>query len=210
MKLIARLLLCSMLAAPAALASNHDDLAFAVQESHGSKARGWTIERLVTLELGPKCWAKVLEKKSRAIDMLATAALNIERYAKTITGDDWSHVEGQSANSKEGNRAIVDKMITDFKPKFHLTATVEGDDCEATGNGLWLKYIGEAMRSVVRYPPKAGKANVTIRATPNVKALTATVAADGSTVTITGPRDIEPVGWADTISRSLKRVSSAN
>ena len=189
-------------------ASPKEDLAFAVEGYNHDKHSGWIIERLVTLNVSDKCWPKLLDKGQRGLGLIASDARSIEHYAKAVTGDDWAGIEGQSANTREANQALVDKMVDDFKPKFHVTLTLEGDDCSATGNDLWLKYLGSALGSLAKYPPKSGTAKLTIDVKAKVKDLTIAVDKAGTSFAITAPRDVERPGWSDTIEKALLRVSS--
>ena len=207
--LTASLVLFTSAAAPA-LASPQEDLAFAVGENNHDKHSEWVVNKLVTLKLGPKCWEKVLDKKNRAIPLLAAYSRSIARYAKIVTENDWPGIEGQSAGSRESNRALVEKMVEDFKPKFHLTVTVEGDDCEASGNALWLKYISATTSALTHYPPKAGKATITLNVQAQAKGVQTTVSPDGATFTIVGARAIEKSAWPADIELPMKRVSTKN
>lgn len=189
-------------------ASPQDDLAFAVQTYNHDKHSGWVIERFVTLQLPDKCWTKLADKGQRGPGLLASYARWIQRYAKAVTGDDWAGIESQNANSVEANRAVVDKMIDAFKPKFHITLRLEGDDCGVTGNDLWLKYLGNTLGSLVKFPPKSGVAHVTIDVKAKVKDVAIDIDKSGSTFTITAPRDVERSGWSDKIENALQRVSS--
>ena len=207
-KLLAAALLCAI--ATAVHATPLEDLAFSAQENNHDKVSGWVLERMVTLKLGDRCWAKILDKKNHGNALFASYARDIEAYARTVTGDDWAALEGQSANSPEANRAIVDKLVTEFAPKLHLTVIVDGDDCDASGNAMWLKYVSEALTSLETYPPKTGKAFVTIHVDPKVKTVRTVVGKDGSTFTITGAKDLEPSGWPSEVEGPMKRVSSKN
>jgi hypothetical protein len=210
MKLFSTALVATVIClAPPVLASPRDDLAFAVSESNHDKQSGWIIERLVTLEVGDACWTKILDKNTGAVSKLASTARYIARAAKEITGDDWMAIEAQTTNSKEANRAIVDKMVTEFQPKFHLTVRVAGGDCETKGQVLWLNYTSSAALATVKYPPKSGRMNIVIEATP-AKGFRADMNKDGTELHVVGSRDIEVVAWSDTIERALKRVSTKN
>ncbi len=197
--------------APTAAAADayHDDLAYAVQEN-SNHSRGWVVSKLMTLKLGPKCWAKVNAKKSRAMESISAYANTISGLAEVLTGDDWSDILGQGNNSREKNREIVEKMVDDFKSKFHLTVYVEGDDCEAAGGAMWLKTIGNTTRALENFPPKSGKAFVTINVLAKAKGSKTEISKDGTRFTITGARDIEQAGWADDIEKAIKRVSTKN
>lgn len=189
-------------------ASPRDDLAFAVQRNNHDKHSGWIIDRLVTLNVSDKCWTKLVETSGRGPGLLASAARSIERYAKAVTGDDWAGLEAQSANTPDANRARVDKLVDDFKPRFHVTLTLEGDDCSVTGNDLWLKYLGSALGSLAKFPPKSGTAKLVIDVKAKLKDLTVAVDQAGTTFTITAPRDVERPGWSDKIENALLRVST--
>jgi hypothetical protein len=199
--------LVAILGAPA-YASPKEDLASAVETANHDKHSGWVIDRMVTLNLPEKCWPKVLDKSKRGLGLLASDARSIQRYAKVVTGDDWAAIEGQAANGAEANRATVNKMVDAFKPKFHVTLTLDGDDCTGTGTELWLNYLGSTLGSLVKYPPKSGSAQLMINVKGSVKDLTIDVDRAGSTFTITAPRDVERSGWSDKIEKSLQRVSS--
>lgn len=186
-----------------------DDLAFAVQEDNGdSHARRWVIERMFTLELPDKCWTKVLDKQNRARALMAAFATNVVRYVAKLTGDDWMKIESQSANNRDANRKLVDQAIKDFAPKLHITLKLEGDDCDASGNALWLKYLSTTTNALLSYPPKAGKATITIDVKAKVKGVKMAVSKDGATFTITASRDIEVSGWPSEIESPMKRVST--
>jgi hypothetical protein len=195
------------LAAPAH-ASPQDDLAAGVEDANHDKHSAWIIERMVTLKLPDKCWPKLLDKSKRGLGLLASDARSIERYAKAVTGDDWAKIESQGANTPEANRAVVDKMVDAFKPKFHVTLSLEADDCTATGRELWLNYLGSTLGSLVKFPPKSGVAQLTINVRAAAKDVKVEVDKAGSTFTITAPRDVEHGGWSDTIENALKRVSA--
>ena len=199
-----------LLATTAADATPQEDLAFAVQNATHDKHTGWIVERLVTVQVSDKCFANLLDKKTQGVTLFTSYARQIQRYAKEISGDDWSSIENQSSNSRDANRKIVDKMVDDFKPKFHITVKLEGDDCDATGKALWLKYIGNTLTALNKYPPKSGKMNVTIDVTSKQKGVTAEVDKTGTSIAIKGSRDIEAGGWADTIEKALLRVSTKN
>jgi hypothetical protein len=100
--------------------------------------------------------------------------------------------------------------IDAFKPQFHITINLEGDDCDAGGSALWIKYTSDALISLVKYPPKSKKMIVTINAPASAKGVKAEVGKDGSSLVVTGSGSIEAVGWSDTISNALKRVSTNN
>ncbi|MEO8706537.1 MAG: hypothetical protein ABI867_41310, partial [Kofleriaceae bacterium] len=164
-----------------ATASPHEDLAYEIQESHGEKAGGWVVEKLITYKVGDKCWPKLMDKNQMAFGKIGGHVRNIERYARIVTGDDWSRIEGANGD-KDAHRKIVEGMIESFKSKFHLTVIVEGDDCANDGNAMWSKMTMDATSALETYPPRAGKAFITVIATTKVKDVTVDIAKDGATI----------------------------
>lgn len=51
-------------------------------------------------------------------------------------------------------------------------------DCSATGNSLWLKYLGSALGSLAKIPPKAGAATLTTNVKSSLQDFKADVAKD--------------------------------
>lgn len=191
-----------------ALAAPQDDLVAAVQRANHDQHSGWIVERLMTLKLPAKCLAKLVDPKQRGLGLLASDARAIQRYAKQVTGDDWAAIEGQSANTPEANRATVDKLVEEFKPKFHVTLTLDGDDCGGTGSDLWHKYLGSALDAARKYPPRSGLAQLVIDVRGKTKAISVEVDKAGASFKITAPRDVEQSGWSGQIENAFARVSS--
>lgn len=209
-KLFSATLVTLAFVAVPATAGPHEDLAFNVQESNHDKTSGWIVEHLMTFELGDKCYAKVADKTSGAFGKIASDARFIERYAKVMTGDEWSSIENQGANSKDANRALVEKKIQDFKAKFHFTIRVEGEDCEAGASALWVKYSSHMAIALAQFPPKSGRLTVVVTTSSKLKDLTAVASKDGTVFTVTGPSDVEHGNWGGTIDTALKRISTKN
>lgn len=194
-------------ASTVASASPSEDLSSATQDNTHDKVSGWVIERLVTVKVGTKCWAQVLDKKTRGIAQFTSYARRIEGYAKTVTGDDWIAIEATPNTDKAKSQAVVDKMVTAFAPKFHLTIVVDGDDCDASGNALWLSYVGTTLDALAKYPPSSGIANVTIHADASAKGVKTEISKDGTTFTVTGSKDVQASGWAPAVEKAIQRVS---
>lgn len=189
----------------AAHASPAADLAMAVGDANHDRHSAWVIERLVTLELGDACWPKVLAKGATARNLLASMSRQVQRYAKVVTGDDWYAIEGQP-----GGRGVpvVDPLVAAFGKRFHLTVVVEGADCDASGNAMWLKYTGETLRALTAHPPASGTARVTVRAAARARGVTVDVDRKGTTFVVTGPRDLEVSGWPDAITNAVRKVAA--
>jgi hypothetical protein len=192
-----------------AFADKQADLAFQIQERH-SYTQSIVLRDLMTLRLGGKCWETALDHKNVLQSRIAAAAHRVAKYGSAMTGgDDWRKIEGQSNGTKDKNRQLVADRVAQLKSKVHITVTVEGDDCDGA-QPLWMKYLGEVTESLEEFPPKSGKAIITINVLAKAKGVKTQVSADGSTFTITGARDIEESGWPSQIEMPFKRVSTKN
>lgn len=194
----------------AAPAFAESDLAFKIDDLNHDKHSGWIFDRMVTLKLGAKCAEKVADKKNAPLAKLATLTRQIQRYALAVSGDDWAKIESQGGNDKEANLKVVDGMVDAFKSKLHITITVEGDDCSVSGSALWTNYMTSVAIALAKYPPKSGTMKATLDVTTKTKVLTAKMNKDGTALAVQAPRDVEPVGWSDTIENEAKRFSSKN
>ena len=194
-------------AATPVLADNHADLVAAVGDNNHDKHSARIIEKMFTYKLGATCWTKVLDKKNGALGLISGHARGAQDYAELLTGDDWAAIEGQDGDKAKLAETVVG-MVDAFAPKFHLTISVEGDDCEPGGRGMWLKYLGTTMSALKKYPPKSGKAFVTINVTAKAKGVKTAVSKDGTKFTITGSRDVEKPAWPDDIEKPIRAVSS--
>ena len=82
-------------------------------------------------------------------------------------------------------------------------------DCGVkTENDLWFRYLGASLDALSHFPPKAGKAFITINVTAQAKGVKTEISEDGSKFTITGARDVAPGVWIDDINKPFKRVST--
>lgn len=177
-----------------ALASGQQELASAVAAANDDHHSGWIVERLMSFEVGDKCFAKIVDKKNRALGLIAAHTRYIARYAKTVTGDDWTRMEADKKSD------AVDTLVNDFKSNVHITISVEGDDCEASGNALWLKYLGEVTGALAKYAPK--KLMIVIKVSAKAKGVKADV--KNGTLTIIGARDVEASGWPNEIDKAMR------
>ncbi|HEU0035770.1 MAG TPA: hypothetical protein VFQ53_34395 [Kofleriaceae bacterium] len=183
-----------------------DDFSFEVHEYTGDYTRAWVTNKLTTFKVGKACWSKMIDKQQGALHAASFYTGDIVEYAKLVTGDDWSAIESQQGD-RDRNLQLVEPMIDAFKSRFALTIAVEGDDCDAAGSSLWLRYWNTIGTTLKQYPPKSGKAFITLNVTPTVRDVTVSVDDSGSTFVITAPRDIEPAAWDDKISKPFRKIA---
>jgi hypothetical protein len=196
------------LTATTAHAGGVDDFAAAVKDATGEVNTAWVVTKLTTFKVGPKCLAKLADKNNEAIHTATFATRDVVAYAKALTGDDWSGLESQTNRDADALRTLLEPKIDAFKARFGMTLAVDGDDCAAGSGAMWLRYWLAATTAVTKYPPPAGKAFVTINVTPKVKLVTVDVSKDGTTFTITAPRDVESDAWSDRLERPFRKLAS--
>ncbi|MBA3452366.1 MAG: hypothetical protein H0T42_04635 [Deltaproteobacteria bacterium] len=188
-----------------------DDFAFEVKEVSSSWNKAFVISKLTTLEVGPACLNKMVHDKDRnAVGRAMSYARNVATYAQMLTGNEWERIETQSNNDRLNNLKYVEPMVDAFKASFSMTINVEGDDCDVSNNSFWLRYWIYISDALVKYPPRGGKAFITLNVSSSARDITSTVDATGTVFVFTGPKDIEPPppSWPDRIEKPFRRVSS--
>lgn len=169
--------------------------------------RAWSISKLTTWKVGKKCWAKIVAPEGRILDLTSFMTREIAAYAKQVTGDDWATIEGGGMTEKEANKAKIEPMITAFRKKFSLEVSIDGDDCDASHDPLWMQYVMRAVEAVNAKPPAAGKAFIVIDVSSKAKTFAITTSKDGATFKITGPKDIAPAKWQDELGRAFAQAA---
>ena len=183
-----------------------DDFAFAVKEATGDYYTAWILTKLHTFKIGKKCRAKLANKDEGAVHAASFVTRDIAAWAKAAGAEDWDAVESQSNNDPKYNRDLVETDIDAFKKRFSIAITVDGDDCDAKSNSLWLRYWTTIAGALEDYPPKAKTVKITLTVNTKAKELTATVGKDGATFAFTGPRDVEKGMWSDAIVKAFEKV----
>jgi hypothetical protein len=182
-----------------------DDFSFALKEYTGYYSSAFVTNKLTTFKVAPACWQKMQDKNGGALHTASFYSRDILEYGKKMTGDDWSDIESQD---KEKNVKLIAPMMDDFRKRFSLTVSVEGDDCENDSSALWLRYWYAVGTAVKDYPPKSGTAFITLNVTASVKDITVDVDEATSNYVITASRDIEPKDWSEKIEKPFRRRSS--
>ena len=178
-----------------------DDFAFATKEATGKYFSAWVLTKLHTFKLGKRCLAKLADKDNGAIHAATFATRDIYEYAKVHGAQDWDQIEGQSVNDPKYNRELVAKDMDEFKPNLSITIKVEGDDCDAGQNALWLRYWTTIATALRDYPPRAKKLAIVLNVTSRAKDVTS------SGFTFTAPRDKEGPGWDEKLIAPFRKAS---
>jgi len=95
--------------------------------------------------------------------------------------------------------------MNEFAKRFHMTIAVEGDDCDNTRSGLWIRYWYAISEAFADYPPASGKLDVTLNVTAAARDVTVTVDDTGSQFVFTAPRDIEAKDWSDKFEKPFRK-----
>jgi hypothetical protein len=193
------------LATSSALAGPRENFIFSLSEHTGGDLRTEVIDKLVTFKLGKQCMAKLGDRTLNAVSYAAGIGGNIADYAKIVTGDDWNALDSQG---RDEVKPILSEKIAAFRARFGMTIYVEGDDCDAGKRSLWLWYWDELSRVIKSYPPPSGKAFIVLDVTPRAKTVTCRVSKDGTTFTVTAPRDVEPEHWVESIDEPFRKLAS--
>jgi len=201
-RLISSVLALAFIAPTAAYADDKEDFADDVKDATGAYHDHYIIDKLTTFKLGAKCWKKMHDKNENGIHSATFYVSEVREYAKRATGDDWSSIETQGNSDREKNKPIVEKMVNDFAPKFSFTLTNDGDDCDTTMGSLMLRYWGTAG-DALQYLSAKKPVKIVLNVTSKTKDIAVKIS--GSTITITGSRDIEPKEWDTKITTAFKR-----
>ncbi len=193
--------------APAAAEDKLEDFVAAFRDYASDGSAAWVLSKYVTFKLGDKCWAKLPNKDLGALHTASFFTRDIVAWAKDMTGDDWSAIENQGGD-KDKNLALVEPMMEAFKSRFSMTVSVEGNDCDARSNSLWLRYWSTLATSLKSYLPKAKKVAITLNVTAKAKDVTVEVSPDNSSFVFTAPRDIEVTGWSDKLEKPFRRIKA--
>ncbi|MCX5745935.1 MAG: hypothetical protein NT062_25945, partial [Proteobacteria bacterium] len=118
--------------------------------------------------------------------------------------DDWGQIEGQHSDPSK-DRVLVEPMIDAFGQRFHLTIAVEGDDCEVNRDAFWIRAWYTVSEAFAKYPPAAGKLNITLNVVAAARDITVAVDDSGSNFTITAPRDFDSKDWGDKFERPFRK-----
>lgn len=196
-----------VLLARATSADPRRDYIDAVGAATGDIVQPTVLDKLVTFKVGAKCWTKLADKDLKGIYTGYTLAHHIVDWAKVVTGDDWWELERKTGIEADTKREMLEEKIEAFKTHFRMTIAIDGDDCNPKNNShhvvAW-EVIGGALRD---HPPKSGKAFITLAFKANAKKRVAATSKDGTTFTITMPRDAEPDVWQRPIQDAFQKVA---
>jgi hypothetical protein len=195
---------------PARADTGRSAFADAVQEATSDHYRGWIIGKLTTWKVGARCWEKIQDKDGRIVSLASFLTREIAEYAKQETGDDWATIEGSGTSEKAANSGKVEPMIDAFRSRFSLAVKIDGDDCDAGHDPLWMQYVMHAAQNVNKLPPASGKAIISIDVSSKAKKFAIAVSKDRSTFRITAPKTTAAPDWQDQMESAFKKAAKKN
>ncbi len=163
------------------------------------------VDKLITLKVGAKCMARLGDKDGGALHAASSVTRGIERWAKRVSSESWSDIEGAD---KEKNQALVAGKIAEFRSKFSMTIDVEGDDCDNGFSALWPRYWNAIVTAMNDYPIDGAKLNITLKVRKAARVVTYVVSPDHTTIEFTAPRDIESSKGLDVLQRPFRQINS--
>jgi hypothetical protein len=158
--------------------------------------RAATVGKLMTFKLGAKCWAK-LTQESRPTNLIQMSTRYVVDFAKHVTGDDWTSLEGSGTTEKAKNRERVEATIDAFKKSFSYSISVDGDDCDDGHDPLWLQYHTHALQYFAEHPPAAKRGTIAIEVSSKVKKFSGSADKTGTAFKFVAPKDVAADKWQD-------------
>jgi hypothetical protein len=165
-----------------------------------------TVGSLMSFKLGAKCWAK-LTQQSRPTGLIGSSTRYVVDFAKAVTGDDWSTLEGSGTTEKAKNRSMVEAKVAAFKPTFSYAMSVDGDDCDDGHDPLWLQYHTHALQYVSENLPVAKKASITIEVSSKAKKFAGSVDKTGTVFKFVAPKEVASAKWQDEMLATFKKAA---
>ncbi len=181
-----------------------DDFAFAVRERSGTYNGPWVITKFTTFKVAKPCYAKLGDKDSDSLNNSGYYTRSVLALAKKWTNNDWDAIENQRSDRAK-DRNLIEPMMDEFAKRFHMTISIEGEDCEVNRGALWIRYWYAISEAFENYPPLAGKLFVTLNVTAAARDVTVDVDDSGSQFVFTAPRDIEAKDWNDKFSKPFRK-----
>lgn len=182
------------------------ELAEKIRELTSDNYRAATVGSLMSFKLGAKCWAK-LTQESRPTNLISMSTRYVVDFAKAVTGDDWSSLEGSGTTEKAQNRAGVEAKIAEFKPTFSYSISVDGEDCDDGHDPLWLQYHTHALQYVAESVPKGKKASISIEVSSKAKKFSSKVDKTGTVFKFVGPKETASAKWQDEMQATFKKAA---
>jgi hypothetical protein len=190
---------------PGVAATKFSDFAWEVKDATGNYYTGWIIDKLTTFNVPAACMEKMIDRKNSAVHSATFYTRDVAQLAEKLTGDSWSSIESQNNNDRENNKKLIEPMIDRFSQSFHLSVTVDGDDCDTRHGALWMKYWTSIAENIRENPPASGKVFVQLAVRGDARDVKVQVDESTSTYTIVAPRDIEPTGWSDKLEKPFRK-----
>ncbi len=170
--------------------------------------RKFIVDKLMTLNLSPAIWTKVMEDDGWGIKSVNNVAIDMGEFAKNHGYGDLEAAESANNNDRNANKPQVESMVDALRGKVGFTLKADGVKGSPSEWDLIHRYmttVGDEFASS-SFKPKGNIAIITMVASPTAKDVTVTVTPDGGHFTVTVPTLVEPAEWDSKIQHGLERA----
>lgn len=212
------LLLISMLSISVSFAQNHKEKLVDIIEEKHDWLYAYAVDKTVSANLSESMWAMVLgeSRTPKGYSTFKRMGKAFVDFSDKIAGTVLEKKCGFAVNdvSQNENQPGCKEVIDGWKNKYSLT--LNAPNVKATNDAFTLVmgylssvaiYLEDGSASLWQhgYAPKADKLSIVINADNKYKTVDVKWNADGSSVVITGPADIQTVNWDSKIEKGLQK-----
>jgi len=193
----------------AARADNKGDLSDAVHDFKGCYWAQIEVQKLMTFDLSPGIWTKMLEKGGWGIKDTSNLARALNDYSKLNGWGDFEAAEDANNHDRENNKPKVEGMVDAAKDKIGFTLVannLRGTNAEWNLTHRYMAVITDFLNDG-RWKPKGGAAFITLVVKPTTD-VTVTKSPDGKHFTVTAPSDRDLHEWDTKITKGLQRAGA--
>lgn len=178
---------------------------------------GELLDKFVTLNLSPQCWAKLSSSDSQpnGVGHASRIGKAIQEHAKLMGYGDLD----DAISGVQIDRAKADPIIAKLRSNFSYTINAKSVPCNDEQYRLLavyslqiISFFGDSSSSTYSmnrgWRPRSGKMFVTLDLSPVAKDIAVTINSDGTNFTVTAPVNVEPSEWDVKIEKGLARGGS--
>lgn len=185
--------------------------------AYSNPLSGELLDKFVTLNLSPQCWAKLSSGDSQpdGVGHASRIGKAIQEHAKLMGYGDLD----DAISGIQIDRSKADPIIARLRGNFSYTINAKSVPCNDEQYRLLAAYslqiisfFGDSSSSTYGmnrgWHPRGGKMFVTLDLSPTAKDIAVTVSPDGTSFTVTAPVNTEPGEWDVKIEKGLARGGS--
>ncbi len=182
---IALLTLSWSLAVPSVLADEQKDELIRIIRQNDSPLQAMTAERLITLKMSPEWWQYLLNRETKAYQLISNMANGLLGFANNMKWGDVAKLD----ESGDGKSPLVEQALSDLQGKvqctIELTDSVKEDYREKVIENFAM--FQSPLTNDYYCKPRGGKMNLVITLDAKAKDLQVQVSKDGTQYHFTVP-----------------------